>query len=217
MKQTTFGSIRSGDDLGLILLKQEVQPPAPKLNMKDIPGADGSIDLTEALGVGVLYKDRAITWTFGLYPGDDWPTKHSEVAGALNGRSVHITLGDDPEYYYIGRLTVASYSTDKLLHKITIKATCKPYKLHQLQTTVMRTLGHQFQTIVLSNDRKPAVPKITVTEETQIQVGNTTITISAGSYVLPDIRLVEGANSIQAKTVSADSGSIKIEWQEGAL
>lgn len=217
MKQTTFGSIRTKDDLGLVLLQHEVQPAEPKLNMKEIPGADGSLDLTEAMGVGVRFKDREITWVFGLYPGDDWAAKRSEVSGALNGRAFHITLGDDEDYYYIGRVKVTNHETDRLLHRITVKAICKPYKLHQLSTVTRRTLTPEFKTIVLENDRMPAVPKITVSDETMIQVGSSTVTLSPGEYTIPDMRLTEGSNVFQAKTVSAESGTISVTWQEGAL
>ena len=42
--------LKSYDDFGLIQKSApEVTPPAPKTNYVDVPGANGSIDLSEAL------------------------------------------------------------------------------------------------------------------------------------------------------------------------
>ena len=119
-KGTLFGTIHTSDNLNLIQQKVEITPAEPKTNFVDIPGADGSKDLTEALGVGVKYKDREITWTFALYPGQKREPKFSEVANALNGKLFDIVLDDDCLWYYSGRVTVTDHKSDKLLHQITM-------------------------------------------------------------------------------------------------
>ena len=131
---TDFGGVHSHRDLHLIQQKVEVQPAEPKLNLIEIPGADGSKDLSTQPADRVTFNDREITWTFALYPGENWDTKHSQVSGALNGRYCQITLDTDPGYYYLGRLVVAKYKVDGLLRQITVKAKCRPYKLRQQVT-----------------------------------------------------------------------------------
>ena len=61
----------------------------------------------------------------------------------------------------------------------------------------------------------PLVPKITVEQETTIEWGDYTVTVSAGTHLLPDL-LMSGAQTIQAKTTSG-SGTITISWREGSL
>lgn len=216
-KGTDFGGVHSSRDLQLIQQQVDVQPALPKLNIIDIPGADGSVDLSEQPAGRVVYEDRAIEWTFALYPGDDWHTRHRLVAGALSGRLCKITLDDDPDYYYYGRLSVSKYNKDNLLRQITVKAICRPYKLKQQETVVAASLTTNYTNIVLPNDRKPATPSVTVTAETTVLWGEDTVTIAAGNTAkLLDVTLQEGENVLQAKTTSG-TGSIHIAYQEGAL
>lgn len=215
---TTFGSIHSNTVLHLIQQKVEVKPARPKTKYIDIPGGDGSKDLSEALGVGVKYADREITWTFGLYPGQDWYTTQCEVSGILNGLACHITLDDDPDYYYDGRLTVSDYKSSKLLRQIVVKALCRPYKRKQLQTIIARNdLTTTYKTIVLANDRMPVIPEITVAQETSLKFHGQTYTLTAGTYKLAGIMLAEGRNTLEVKTASGTGGQISIAYREGAL
>lgn len=133
---TTFGGIHSHIDLNLIQQKVEVEPAEPKLNLVEVPGADGAVDMTEQPAGRVTYKTRKITWTFALYPGENWDAKHQQVNNALNGRGCDITLDTDPEYYYRGRLSVKKHNVDRSLRQIIVEAICQPYKLRQAQTHV---------------------------------------------------------------------------------
>ena len=140
-KGTDFGGVHSYWDLNLIQQRVDIQPAEPKLNTVDIPGADGSVDLSTQPAGRIVYRDRVLTWTYALYPGENWHLKHRQVSNALNGRRCRITLDDDPDYYYDGRLTVKKYNTDKLLRQITIEAVCAPYILKQQPTVVRVPLG----------------------------------------------------------------------------
>lgn len=134
---TDFGGIHSHRDLNLIQQTVEVDPAEPKLNLVEIPGADGAVDLTEQPAGRVTYNTRKITWTFALYPGESWDEKHREVSNALNGRRCNITLDADQDYYYQGRLSVSKHKVDGVLRQITVVAICQPYKLKQTQTSVL--------------------------------------------------------------------------------
>ena len=133
---TDFGGIHSHRDLNLIQQLVEVQPAEPKLNLVDIPGADGSRDLSSLPAGRVVYSDRSITWTFALYPGEKWDAKHRQVSNALNGRECKITLDTDPDYYFQGRVIVKKYNHDRTLHQITVEAICRPWILKQHPTRV---------------------------------------------------------------------------------
>lgn len=213
---TSFGGLHSNRDLGLIQQTVDVQPAPPKLNIIDVPGADGSKDLSAQPAGRVVFGDREITWTFALYPGARWHTKHREVSNALNGLACNITLDDDPGYYYVGRLTVKEYNRDATLRQITVTANCRPFKLKQGETEVTASLTTAYKALVLENDRKPVVPTITVTAETSIRWDGGTFTISPGTHKILDIEFREGLNELEAATVSG-TGSITIVYQEGAL
>ena len=213
-KGTTFGTIHSGIDLRLIQQRVVITPPKPRTNIIDVPGANGGKDLTEALGIGVTYKDCSIVWTFALYPGSDWTQKRNEVSNALNGLSCHIVFDDDPDWYYDGRLSVTEYPTDGLLRQITIEAICRPYKRKIVMSRESANLTTDEKTLALAIGNMPIVPEITVDVQTTLHWGSVTLTISPGTHTFPALRM-KGDQRITV-TGSAE-GRITITWREGSL
>lgn len=214
---TDFGGVHSYRDLHLVQAAVDVQPAEPKTNFIDIPGADGSKDLSESPAGRVVYNSREITWTYKLYPGDNWVAKYAQVSNALNGKSCKITLDDDPDYYYQGRVLVDKHAADGILHTITVVAICQPYKLCHDTTSHSANLTTSYSTLTLINERKPVIPSITVSVPTTLLWKGNTYAVTAGTHRLLDIMLVEGSNTLQAKTTSAGSGTIKVAFQKGAL
>ena len=215
-KGTDFGGVHSSRDLHLVQAKVDVQPAKPKTKFIDIPGADGSKDYSESPAGRVVYSTRKITWTYKLYPGDDWAAKYTEVSNAINGIACRITLDDDPDYYYQGRVTVDKYATDSILHTITVVATCQPYKLWQSESKASDSLTTAYKTLLLTNNRMRVVPTITVTADTTLLWHGNTFSLSPGTHKVLDIELTEGANYLQAKTTSG-TGSITVAYRKGAL
>lgn len=215
-KGTNFGGVHSHYDLHLIQQKVEVAPAEPKLNMVEVPGADGAVDLTEQPAGRVTYKTRKITWTFALYPGENWDTKHRQVSNALNGRRCNITLDTDPDYYYRGRLTVKKHTLTGLLRQIVVEAVCQPYKLRQLPTSVSQTLTTAYKTMLLLNDRKHVIPTITLTAPATIRWNGQTFSLNTGEHKVLAIELQEGENLLEV-LAPGGSGRCTITYQEGAL
>lgn len=213
MKGILFGDIHSYRDLNLILSKPVIPPAQVKVNMIDIPGGDGSIDLTEAHGK-INYYDRECTFTFAVFPYEDFEQKKREVSNLINGKRFKITLDKDPDYYWIGRCYVNEYASDKKKYTIVIGATVAPYKLKQMETVYTFTLGAP-KTVVLPNERKWAIPTIETDEPSaEVKIGGETYTLAnAGTYRDPDICLRDGDNKL---TISG-SGDITFRWREGAL
>lgn len=214
---TDFGGIHSSRDLRLIQQLVEVQPAEPKLNLVDIPGADGSRDLSALPAGRVVYADRSIAWTFALYPGEKWDAKHREVSNALNGRECKITLDTDPDYYYQGRLSVKKYNHDRTLHQITVEAICRPWIMKQDETTITADLtSGSFTAIILPNEKKPVIPTIEVTTDTTLRWKGASLTAKAGTFTSLDLILDEGENTLEARSVSS-AGRITITYREGSL
>lgn len=215
-KGTNFGGWHSHRDLNLIQQSVDVQPATPKINLVDIPGADGTKDLSTQPAGRVVFNDRTITWIFALYPGENWDKKHQQISNTLNGLDCDIVLDSDPEYYYHGRLTVKKYKADGLLRQITIEATCRPYKLKRQETKIVASLTTAFQSLALVNERKVVIPTITVTAETVLRWKGSTATVKAGTHRVVDIELQPGANLLEARTTSG-TGEITVTYREGAL
>lgn len=211
-----FDNIHSFIDLNLILSKVEISPATPKTTYVDIPGGDGSLDLTEALGE-VKYNTRDIKFTFTVHPQDrmTFDEKCTQVSNALNGKMCeNITLDRDAEYYWQGRCTVNSYAQNKRLKQIVVSATVSPYKLKQNVTVCYIPVTAKQTTFVLKNGRKPVVPTIESTAEAVLSFGGNEYAINAGTHKLLDICLKEGNNSF---SVSGNVGNITFTYQEGDL
>ena len=213
---TDFGGIHSHRALNLIQQKVVEQPAEPKLNLVNIPGADGTKDMSELPGGRLFYKDRKVTWTFALYPGENWDAKHRQVSNAINGKRCRITLDTNPGYYYNGRVVVKKYNRDRALRQITVEATCAPYLLKQQPTTRTVELTNDYQAITLPNEKMPTVPTIEVVDWAEIRWNGVTAQLTAGSYTSLDIELQEGDNVLEVRGTSS-SGRVTITYQEGSL
>ena len=210
-----FGDIHSFNDLNLILSPFVPTPATPKTSYIDVPGGDGSLDLTEALGE-VKFNDRGFTFTFSVNPADKmtFDDKVSQVSNALNGKCCKITIDRDPEYYWDGRLSVDQYMQDRNLKKIVVKAIVKPYKFRQDVTVSTVALTSSEKSVVLTNGRKSVVPEITCTNDnTVVKLGNVSKSLSKGTHKVLDFQLVEGDNTFRV----SGSGTISFKYQEGAL
>ena len=176
----SFGNIHSFYDLNLILSGSEIPPAKPKTTYVDIPGADGSVDLTEANGE-VKFYDRDCKFTFTMNPSDDlsdvaFEEKKTEVSNLLNGREFKITLDKDDGFYYLGRCEVSEYLSNKRLRQIVITAKVKPYKFKQKVTGISFELSGKEQVVTIKNSRKSVSPEILSSG------GDVTIVFNGTSY-----------------------------------
>ena len=130
MKGVTLGGFHSYRIWGLWLKEApEISPPEPQMYLVEIPGMDGSLDLTEKLSGGVRYKDRDIKLTFlSLAKPDEWPDIESDMMAKLHGKYVQIIEDDDPGYYYQGRIAFDSVKHDKHATTVVITGKVRPYK-----------------------------------------------------------------------------------------
>lgn len=212
MKGVIFGEKHSYNDFSLLLAKVELGAPQAKVNKIDVEGADSSLDLTEYFGStkyeNVVHKFDFVT----IAPPSTFTTLFSTIKNYLHGKKMRIVLDDDPSFYYAGRLSVSSFTSDRGIGHITIDADCEPYKLKSEKTIVTQTISGS-GVVLLRNSRKRAVPTITATAAMTIRFNESTWGVSAGTFVIPELELYEFSNTIQVE----GTGTITFEWQEGAL
>ena len=136
MKGVTFGNLHSYRDLNLILAEKVIGTPSPKTELIEIPGSDGVLDFTEFFD-GVKYNNRKLSFEFStLVQPSEFMTLFSTVQNALHGQKMMIYLDDDPEWYYIGRINVSEWKSDKLHGKLTVDCDCEPYKYRMTSQAV---------------------------------------------------------------------------------
>lgn len=211
-------SYNSFYDFRLLQQHIEITPAVPRITLVDVPGANGSTDLSEALGT-VSYTDRTITWTFALYPELEprYTEIFSEFANNLNGRKTKIVLSNDTDYYYEGRIQIDSNTKDKHLMQITATATVRPYKMKFQETELTFPIDTTQKSIVLHNERKPVIPTITLSENSVIIFGGGTYNVNSGTHRIPGIILDDCGNYELKVATASGTGTITISYREGSL
>lgn len=214
MKGIKFDNYHSYYEWGLVLSPGKViESPKPKTKYVEVEGSDGVLDFTESFG-GVKYNNRTLSFPFSkpeIVPGG-YEALYSVVQDALQGKKMQIILDDDPSHYYVGRVTINEWKSNKNIGEIVIECDCEPYK-YKLEETVISQAVTTSATITLQNSRKKVVPKITTSSEMTISFNGYTGTFSAGTFTIPELELVEGANTV---TVTG-TGNISFVYREGRL
>lgn len=212
-----IGTYHTRTDFGLTLYDLELGMPEVKTSCKDLPLANGSIDLSEAVTGRPCYGTRTLRLYFAQEDRspETWLLLCTQLASALHGRRMPITFGFDPNYYYMGRLAC---ETDKKSFEVslyTITAACEPYKYaHAVSGTDIS--GGSTETIVNAGDN-------TVCPALTASAGGMTVSFNgeaafsiptAGSPTrIPELLLLPGTNTV---TVTG-SGTLHLQWREEKL
>ncbi len=212
MKGIKFGDYHSFNDLSLILTRKELGSPQIKSKIVNVDGAHSHIDYTEYFGE-VKYDNMKHIFEFNsIIPQAQFLAQFSEVKNKLHGRMLKIVLDEEPDYFYLGRLTVSSFTNDKNIGVISIECDCKPWKYKKNETVVAQAINGS-ATIILQNSRMKVVPTIRTTASMTIDFDGNSATIGAGTYTIPTLELSEGANEV----VVTGTGNITFTYQEGGL
>ena len=207
-------------EYGLLLASKSISLPEVRTNMIDVPGRDGLLDASEVLTGEVTYKNRTITLKLtgvDTVSGKKWPATISDFCNKVHGKRVKVTFPEDTTHYYSGRCSVGKVGLVKMMQTIPVTVDCDPWKYKNAKTTVSRDdIGTDYKQLSLPNESRPVIPAITVSQDTTLLWGSSTINISAGDHILPDIRLAAGSNTLKAK-VASGTGSITVTYQEASL
>ena len=194
---------------GLFLCSDlKIGEPRLKENRVDIPGGNGSLNMSYSPQGMPVYYDREISFT--LAKAMDEETRDSLVSMLRNlwhGREVNLVLPNDTTHYWHGVLSIGDVSGyNKGL--IPVKMTAGPYKLKNALTTVTGT-----GSVTLTNERMPAVPKVTSTAAATLSWDGYSVAISSGEQTIPQLVLPQGDTEI---TITGNA-TVTFTWQEGSL
>ncbi|WP_368346664.1 hypothetical protein [Peptostreptococcus anaerobius] len=152
-----FNGKHSYKDFGLIMQKVSIGMPKVKTEIVDIPGADGSKDLSEALAGRPLYGNREIDIALvSPHQRHDWLQMISRLANFIHGKSIRVVFDADPDYYYKGRCSVEKFDSGEMLPDVSVKISAEPYKVSE-RTKLVQASGSTY----IGFDRSK---NITVTE-----------------------------------------------------
>lgn len=226
----TIGEKKTFDDWGLKLLKVSVGFPELKTDLVNLPGADGVIDLTEALGA-VRYGTRSLEFVFDA-PGDPkkWHGLTSEIANYLHGKRLKVILDSDPDYYYIGRLSISSEKSSYLINRLVITGEMEPYK-NELYSGLERWKWDTFslrsgiirnyrdlqvdgsRSVKIAGRKREVVPVIICSAALEVEWRGVRYGLSAGKNKIYEISIPEGENVL----TFYGQGTVSIDYRGGTL
>jgi len=228
-----FDNIHTLNDWGMYIVnRQENKPPVPKTYKIDIPGGNGSLDLTEALLGDLVYENREITCEVYVVGKDvqDWAPFYSEVLAALHGRKMKIVFDDDPSYYYIGRVAVEKWKSGRRHAELTITCDCDPFK-YEINAYGSDWLWDPFDfmygviydnnitvsgttTVSLNILKMPVTPTFRASARMTLQYRGNTYGLAANvDTKFYDIVLTEGTNNL----TFVGNGTVQITYTNGVL
>lgn len=204
-------------DWDLILTAKTVTPPEPKTNYVNIDGMSGTLDLSESLTGGVTYNDRTVSASFWTDKGsrDDREKLFREIVRVLHGKKIQIVEPDDPDHYFYGRIVVNSSNNTLSYLEFSIEAICEPWR-YAINDGVRRinVNGSTITDVVIYNNGvRTLTPTITVTGSVTLTYAEKSVSLTAGTYKVSDLKLHQGGNNIGI----SGSGSVTFTYKEADL
>ena len=108
-----------------------ISPPQQKLQVLDIPGTNGVMDLSNSLTKYPVFQNRTGTMKFAVdYDATDWLTAYTQILKFLQGVDVRMILEDDPIFFYEGRVFVENFDprNDGTWTELTLGYDLYPYR-----------------------------------------------------------------------------------------
>ena len=204
-----FDKKHSWYDWGVILEDMQIAPPIPKRYTVSVPARNGILDLTPEITPVIRYENRLLTFKFHVKAGD-WSTLMSMIYSDVHGRTMDIITDLDPSWHWHGFVTVDSFASNKNTGSLVIVVDAYPFKLNNLPT-VLELSGNG--TLDCLCDRMEVTPTITVTAETTIVFGDSSVTLAAGTHIVNEFMFTQGTNTL---TITS-TGDTTVTYTNGRL
>ena len=230
-----FDEVHSWLEWGLKVKEIHIGLPDAKTEYVDVPGMNGSLDLTETQNGGVKYGMRKLEFTFDARNCNylKWTNLTSRIARTLHGKEKRIILDIDSGYYYVGRCALNTEKTDEVLAEIVITCTCEPYKIDVTSSDepwkwdpfsfidgVIRNTSDikinspsGWQKVVLVGWVYNDVLRLVSNADMTVRYRNYTYPVYSGDNYMYDIELYEGENELYFK----GTGTVTIVHRGGMI
>lgn len=193
-------------------------------NFVSVPGRAAPLDLSTSLTDGQpYYGSAAFEAVLESSEGDRLERKDriGLMINYMDGKSLHIILPDDPDHYLVGRVQVQQTYNDPAHCAVAVSAVCDPWLYAEAETIVELTVTESLQTVKLYNSgRLAVVPTVVVTGSVSLQFGTRTISLSDGTYYLPELCLTPGDGLVLPgvhELVYNGSGTVNLSYREAVL
>ncbi len=208
-----IGEIWMESDLGLVFNERTISPPEPKLVQIELLGSSDVIDVTEIISGDVEYKQRTITIRLKSGTGrDNYHSEQSTLENYIHGKKLKIIFNKDPEFYWIGRISVSNTDPEIFGSTITITATVDPYKYKIVPDQYDFTVEGTYE-LTLVGSRKRTCPIIMTDTAMTVTYLENTYDLIVGENTILDIFLGEGDHVL----TFTGAGIVSVIYDGGSL
>lgn len=227
----TFGKYKTYDDWGLKLQNVKISFPEIKRKEMNVPGMDGSLDLSEILTGEVNFENRTVQYTFDI--SDDpvkWAYLISKIGSSIHGRKLKIVNDYDKSYYYEGRVAVDTVKSSYAQSQLVITGQVAPYK-YDLYDGIEPWEWDSFSfddgiireykdlvvdgscSMVIAGRRKQTPPVITCSAPMILHYREKRIELPSGTVKLYELALGEGEHALTFE----GNGTVSVSYRGGSL
>lgn len=208
-----INGINTLTEYGLCLCADlKIAAPELKENRVDIPGGDGSLNMSYSPQGMPVYKDRRISFTLFKRMGEiERDQLVSMLRNLWHGLEVDIVLPNDTQHFWHGVISigdVSNYNTGK----IPVDMIAEPYKYKSQETIISQSISDS-GTILLRNERMPVVPTVTSNAAVTLSWDGFSVSIAAGEQLIPQLVLKAGETEISV----SGSATVSFSYREGCL
>ena len=230
MEGVYFGDKHSFKDYKLILSSFNNPLPLPKTYYIDVPGRNGTLDLSEHIS-SIRYERRTLTFRFASCVGEAMRyIQQSKILNEIHGKEMKIILDADKNYYYIGRINAKEWEMERDVAYLTIEVVAEPFKYDVLSSlddwlwdsfSFVNGVIRQYKDLSIQGRREivipgsaiGVVPIITADSQMSVSFKGNTYSIGIGENKIYDIYL-EDAESV---LTFVGDGVVSIEYRGGSL
>lgn len=204
-------TVHTGNDLDLVLTAKNLPTPALQEYVVEVPGRNGALDLSEALCDEPRYNNRTLTFNFFANGSRAYVLELIDKMLAYHGTNITIVTDDHPDWYYQGRAKV-EYEDKYYYVNFIMTINAQPFRT-ALEAKTYEYNNLVAKEIIVENRGVSIIPKIIVDAETTIVYGDTTYTLSAGTYEDEALKLLNGKNTLVVTT----TGKFTITYREETI
>ena len=223
MYGVTFGDKHSYNDWGVYWNGYSEDSPEPQRLLFEVPYRNGLLDATAALTNKIFYKARKLTFDFIVYDNDrSWPEVRAMILGDIHGRSFHVILDTDPEWYWdVYNCTISTPNADGEFLRFSVECNCFPYKMKNTLTNREIVVNSTGMTLTCPNSRMEVNPTFTTDHDVQVLFENAdgtsvTIVMNTGTHTYDNIEFIKGNNVLTFNKLT-DNATVQVSYREGEL
>jgi len=226
----------SAEDWNLVLRSFEIEDANARRFAVEIPGRDGVLDLSDALG-GVYYENRKIVLNFACvnFVTERFHLLASIMRNALDGKVMRLTFSGDLAYFWRGRAqvdaewgglnySVITVTIDAEPHKYSVISSYEPWEWSPFNfvtgvitqaSDIALTGGTVTVTLPVDPARgKPTLWLNTGSAKARLSSDQKWHTLKAGANLFPEIRMSATA---EVQLLLNGTGSVGVEYRVGSL